>query len=142
MGDVNEGQYGAKDALVEAFSSFGSDALRDVWLFDQNGHEGVYLRDDIERKLSDVDVAKFVDNERYGYVTRETYGDLYYADYEYTVRGFDEFELFRTFLSEGDDRIGTFASFDPAERGCDYRTLHDTICDVVADYPIEAFAPE
>jgi len=142
MGDVNEGQYGPKDALVEVFSSFGSDALRDVWLFDQRGHEEIYLRDDIERKLSEVDVAKFVDNERYGYVTRDTYADLYYADYKYTVRGFDEFELFRTFLSEGDDRIGTFASFDPTEGGCDYRTLYETIGDLVADYPIEAFAPE
>ena len=142
MGDVDEGQCGAKDALVEAFSSFGGDALRDVWLFDRGSHEVMYLRDDVERKLSDVDVAKFVDNERYGYITRDTYGDLYYADYKYTVRGFDEFELFRTFLSEDDDRIGTFASFDPTQGRCDYRMLYETIGDVVADYPIEAFAPE
>ncbi|WP_210425029.1 DUF7522 family protein [Halorussus halobius] len=142
MRNVNEGQNGPKTALVEAFSSFGGDALRDVWLFDRNGHEVMYLRDDIEGKVSDVDVAKFVDNERYGYVTRDTYGDLYYADYEYTVRGFDEFELFRTFLSDGDAKLGTFASFDPTEGGYDYRALCETIRGVVADYPIEAFAPE
>ncbi len=33
------------------------------------------------------DISQFIDNERFGYVTRDTYETLYYADYGYTVRG-------------------------------------------------------
>jgi len=142
MGDGSRSRDEAKRQLVDAFSAFAGDALRDVWLFDKDGHETMYLRDDVERKVADVDVARFVDNERYGYVTRDTYADLYYADYEYTVRGFDEFELFRTFLSEDGAGVGVFASFDPTEDGYDYRRLHETIAGVVDDHSVEAFLPE
>ncbi|NEU56880.1 hypothetical protein [Halorussus sp. MSC15.2] len=143
MGDENDGQgRDATSALVEAFSTFGSDGLRDVWLFDQNAHEGLYVREDVERKITDLDVPRFVDNERYGYVTRDTYGDLYYASYAYTVRGFDEFEQFRTFLGDGDERVGVFASFDRRKGGYDFGALHDEIAAVVADRPIESFSPE
>ncbi|WP_115862695.1 DUF7522 family protein [Halorussus litoreus] len=142
MGDGSSSRDGAKGRLVDAFSAFGGDALRDVWLFDKDSHERMYLRDDVERKVADVDVPRFVDNERYGYVTRDTYADLYYADYEYTVRGFDEFEQFRTFLSDDSAGIGVFASFDPVGDGYNYRRLHETIAGVVADHAIEDFVPK
>jgi hypothetical protein len=142
MGDEETERREAKRALVEAFSTFGSDALRDVWLFDQQGHERLYVRDDVAEKVADLDVPRFVDNERYGYVTRDTYRDLYYADYTYTVRGFDGFEQFRTFLCEGDRRIGAFGSFDRREGGYDFGGLNDALTEVVADYSFDAFAPE
>ncbi|WP_276300974.1 DUF7522 family protein [Halorussus lipolyticus] len=140
-GHDGERRGDAKPALVEAFSTFGSDALRDVWLFDQRDHEELYLRDDVGEKIADVDVPRFVDNERYGYVTRDTYADLYYADYGYTVRGFDGFEQFRTFLADGDEKVGVFGSFDHREGGYDFSALDAAVSAVVADYPIEAFAP-
>jgi len=142
MGDEETERREAKRALVETFSTFGSDALRDVWLFDQQTHERLYVRDDVARKIADLDVPRFVDNERYGYVTRDTYSDLYYTDYAYTVRGFDGFEQFRTFLCEEDRRVGVFGSFDRREGGYDFGALNDALADVVADYPFEAFAPE
>jgi hypothetical protein len=143
MGDRSrERRPGGKRALVEAFASFGGDALRDAWLFDQHDHESMYLRDDVERKVADLDVSTFVDNERYGYVTRDTYANLYYTSYEYTVRGFDEYEQFRTFLANGEAKVGVFASFDRREGGYDFGELQESIAAVVADYPIDDFAPE
>ncbi|WP_170977444.1 DUF7522 family protein [Halorussus salinisoli] len=143
MGDDTQSRSrDAKRALVEAFSTFGSDALRDVWLFDQREHEGLYLREDVERKVADIDVPLFVDNERYGYVTRDTYSDLYYDSYEYTVRGFDGFEQFRTFLAADDRKVGVFASFDRREGGYDFGALHEAVVAVVADHSIDAFEPD
>lgn len=142
MGDDNSERRGdGKAALVEAFSAFGSDALRDVWLFDQHDHEALYLRDDVAQKIADIDVPRFVDNERYGYVTRDTYSDLYYTDYDYTVRGFDGFEQFRTFLADGDEKIGVFSSFDCRVGGYDFGALSDAISGVVADHSFDAFEP-
>ncbi|WP_128478305.1 DUF7522 family protein [Halorussus pelagicus] len=143
MGDENaERRPEAKRALVEAFSTFENDALRDVWLFDQRNHERLYLRDDVAEKIADLDVPRFLDNERYGYITRDIYRDLYYADYAYTVRGFGEFEQFRTFLTGDDRKIGAFASFDRRQGGYDFGALDDDIDDVVAAYPLDAFVPE
>jgi len=143
MGDQSrDPRPDGKRALVEAFSSFGGDALRDVWLFDQDGHESMYLREDVEQKIADLDVSTFVDNERYGYVTRDTYADLYYTSYEYTVRGFDEYEQFRTFLTNDDAKVGVFASFDRREGGYDFGQLHESITAVLADRSIHDFAPK
>lgn len=143
MGDGTEERgRGAKRALVEAFSAFGGDSLRDVWLFDQTGHEAMYVRDDVERKIADQNVAKFIDNERYGYVTRQTYGDLHYAAYEYTVRGFDTYEQFRTFLAEDERKVGVFASFDRRDGGYDFGRLYDDVTAVAAESSTDALAPE
>ncbi|MFC4551524.1 MULTISPECIES: DUF7522 family protein [Halorussus] len=143
MGDATEeSRRGAKAALVEAFSTFGGEALRDVWLFDRDDHESMYLRDDVAEKVADLDVERFVDNERYGYVTRQTYGDLYYTSYEYTVRGFDGYEQFRTFLAEDDRKVGVFASFDRRDGGYDFARLYADVETVVADHPDAAFAPD
>ncbi|MFC7080261.1 DUF7522 family protein [Halorussus caseinilyticus] len=143
MGDDDGGSTrDAKRALVEAFSAFGTDALRDAWLFDQHAYEGLYLREDVEEKVADLDVPRFVDNERYGYVARDAYDDLYYASYEYTVRGFDGFEQFRTFLDDADRKLGVFASFDRRDGGYDFGALHETVEGVVDDHPTDEFAPD
>lgn len=141
-GDTDERRRAGKSALVEAFQTFGGTALRDVWLFDQSSHESMYVREDVECKIADVDVAKFVDNERYGYVTRDTYAELHYTSYEYTVRGFDGYEQFRTFLSNDAEKIGVFGSFDRRDGGYDFGTLYEDLAAVVAEHPLESFAPE
>lgn len=131
----------ATDRLVAAFQTFGGEALRDVWLFDQWTYERLYVRDDVEPVLSDLDVEAFIDNERYGYVTRDTYESLYYADYEYTVRGFSTFQQFRTFFVDPEDRVGVFAGFDDKETGYDFGALYDAVHDVVDEFAVADFTP-
>lgn len=132
-----------KDVLVDTFREFGGVDLRDVWLFDQTAHESLFVREDIAANLEDVDVSRYVENERYGYITRDTYGMLHYATYEYTVRGFDEYEQFRTFLQNGDEvKVGVFASFDQRDGGRNYQQLQARLDEVVDDYHTEAFRPD
>ncbi|WP_327052531.1 DUF7522 family protein [Halomicrococcus gelatinilyticus] len=130
-----------RTALVAAFSEFGGDSLRDVWLFDESDFEPLYLRDDVEEKLASVDVSKFIDNERYGFVTRETYDQLYYASYRYTVRGFDDFEQFRTFVEDDDAHVGVFASLDQRSGGYEYATLDAHVQDIVSGYELATLSP-
>ncbi|ELZ82944.1 hypothetical protein C453_13071 [Haloferax elongans ATCC BAA-1513] len=125
----------AASRFVEVFREFGGDALRDVWVFDRNGHQPLYLRDDIESAISDIDVSHLVDNERFGYITRDTYEALYYADYSYTIRGFDAFEQFRTFV--GDTPVGVFAGFDVTDTGRNFAALNDRIQDIADDLDVE-----
>lgn len=131
----------APDRLVATFEDFGGESLRDVWLFDQWTQQRLYVRDDVPSALADLDVDAFVDNERYGYVTRDTYEALYYAEYAYTVRGFDSFEQFRTFLVAEETRVGVLASFDRQAGGYDWGTLHESVLAVAEDYPVAEFLP-
>ncbi|RDI70234.1 DUF7522 family protein [Halopelagius longus] len=130
-----------KERLVSVFEQFAGDALRDVWAFDERDFDELYVRPDVAERLESdgLDVARFVDNERYGFVTRQTYESLYYADYGYTVRGLSAFEQFRTFL--GDEPVGVFASFDPADDCYDYAALHESIQSVAREFDAGAFAP-
>ncbi|WP_458190289.1 DUF7522 family protein [Haladaptatus sp. NG-WS-4] len=125
-----------KDVLVSAFAEFGGERLRDIWLFDQTDYEVLYLRDDVETKLEDVDVSKYVDNERFGFVTRDTYDQLYYASYRYTVRGFDDFEQFGMFFSDDERNVGVFASFDQRLSGYDYESLFRHMTDIASGYDV------
>lgn len=100
--------------LVGAFERFAGDGLRDVWAFDEDDVGCLYVRDDVADAIADHDPRRYIDNERYGYITRRTYEDLTYASYEYTVRGFDAFSAFRTFLTDVEGRLyGVVASVDP-----------------------------
>lgn len=117
--------------IVDACRYFGGERLRDIWIFDDERHASLYLRDDVAATVDDVDVSQYVDVERYGYVTRETYEDLHYADYRYTVRGFDEYDQYRTFFGDGERRIGLFASFDSAVEPCDFRSLTESLDELV-----------
>jgi len=137
-----ESRRDAKAALRATFEAFGGDTLRDVWLFDRSDYESMYLRGDVAERVAEFDVERYVDNERYGFVTRDTYGDLHYVDYEYTVRGFDGFEQFRTFLSVDDEKIGVFASFDRRDGGYDFGALYRDIRSIVDDHAVGSFAPE
>ncbi|SFK88672.1 hypothetical protein SAMN04487950_1646 [Halogranum rubrum] len=131
----------ATEALVATFQSFGEGALRDVWLFDQWTHQNLYLRADIESQLSDLDVDAFIDNERYGYITRDTYESLYARDYDYTVRGFASSELFRTFFADDDTRIGVLAGFDRREGGYDFAALSAELQTILDEYSVTELVP-
>lgn len=130
-----------KEALVSAFAEFGGSYLRDIWLFDQSDHEWLFLREDVAEKLEAVDVEKFVDNERFGFITQDTYDQLYYATYQYTVRGFDDFEQFRMFF-DGDRHVGVFASFDRQPGGHDYQSLHSHVTDIASGYDVPVVTSE
>ena len=132
---------GVRTALVTAFSEFGGDSLRDIWLFDESDFEPLYLRDDVEEKLESVDVSKFIDNERYGFITRDTYDQLYYASYRYTVRGFDDFEQFRTFVGDDGSHAGVFASLDQRPGGYEYAALDEHVQDIVSGYDVTTLSP-
>jgi hypothetical protein len=132
----------AKTRLLDGVREFGGDHLRDLWLFDQNGHESLYLRDDVAEKVEGVDVGRHIDNERFGYVTRETYNQLNYAEYRYTIRGFDRYEQFRTFLADNGLRVGVFASFDRRDGGYDFAGLEDRIYEAASGYDTQAFLPD
>ncbi|MFB6177540.1 MAG: hypothetical protein ABEI99_10415 [Halobaculum sp.] len=130
----------SKTELVSTLRDAGGDSLRDAWLFDEVGHESLYLRDDVASRVADLEVDRYIDNERYGYVTRETYESLHYTEYEFTIRGFDEFLQYRTFLGTvDDDHVGLMASFDP-NVGIDFRTLTESLYEVAGGNPIEVVA--
>ncbi|MFB9804490.1 hypothetical protein ACFFQF_03030 [Haladaptatus pallidirubidus] len=129
-----------KAALVSAFAEFGGEKLRDIWLFDQSDFEMLYLRDDVADKLDEIDVSKFVDNERFGFVTRDTYDQLYYASYQYTVRGFDDFEQFRMFFADDERNVGVFASLDLQPSGHDYESLFRHVTDIASGYDVPTVA--
>lgn len=142
MRDENDApEDDAKTALASVFSEFGGESLRDVWLFDQSAFEALYLREDVAEKLETVDVARFVDNERYGFVTRDTYDQLYYASYQYTARGFDDFEQFRTFFGENGYRLGVFASFDQRDGGYEFATLNERVEETASRYELSSVTP-
>jgi hypothetical protein len=119
----------AKEVLVSPLRELGGAGLRDAWLFDETGYEALYLREDVESKVAEIEVERYIDNERYGYVTRETYESLHYTEYEFTIRGFDAFVQYRTFVeTKNGDRLGVMASFDP-DVGVDFRDLTERLTD-------------
>ncbi|MGM0591706.1 MAG: DUF7522 family protein [Halobacteriota archaeon] len=129
------------ERLVATFLDFGGDSLRTVWVFDQTTHERLYVREDVSASMGNDRVRKFVDNERYGYITRSTYESLYDCDYSFTVRGFDSFELFRTFIATDAKAVGVFAGFDAIEDGYDFGSLNREIQENTADISPDGFFP-
>lgn len=136
-----EAPTGAKAALVEVVDEFAGADLRDVWVLDQSGQEALYLRDDVALAIEAVDVERYLDNERFGFVTRDTYNELHYSEFAYTVRGFDTWELFRTFLVSDTAKVGVLCSIDRRPGGYDYSWLNDAVHDLLESYDVPLFAP-
>ena len=132
---------GAKLALVDAIEDALGDRLRDVWVLDQRAQEPLFLREDFAERISDVDVEKYLDNERYGFVTRETYNLLHYSEFRYTHRGFDTWELFRTFVDDGDQQVGVVVGVDADGTNYDFGGLTDKVHAVADEYGVAALAP-
>lgn len=131
----------AKSALVDAIEDAVGERLRDVWVLDQRTQEPLFLREDVAERISDVDVEKYLDNERYGFVTRETYDLLHYSEFRYTHRGFDTWELFRTFVEDGDEQVGVVVGVDADGTNYDFGDLTDEIGAVADEYGVPALAP-
>lgn len=121
--------------LLERVRSFAGDALRDCWVIDLDGETCLYIRDDVAERVEAFDPEPYIDNERYGFITRDVYEDLSYAHYQYTVRGFDEFEQFRTF--PGTEPVGVLVSVDRIGEPYDFGALYDAIVGVLDDRSYE-----
>lgn len=132
----------AKTALLDVLHSFGDDSLRDLWVFDGDTQQPLFLREDVESALADADVERYINNERYGFVTRDTYNALHYAEFYYTVRGFDEFEQYRTFVAGDVERVGVLCSFDRRNGGYDFADLTEHINSLAADHAVQSLLPE
>jgi hypothetical protein len=132
---------GGKAALVDALQDALGENLRDVWVLDQRTQEPLYVRTDVADRIEDVDVEKHIDNERYGFVTRQTYNLLHYSEFRYTHRGFDTWELFRTFVTEDGQQVGVLVGVDSDGTNYDFGTLTGTIHDLGDEYGIAAFQP-
>jgi hypothetical protein len=135
--DVSDG----KAALVDAIRDAIGDRLRDIWVLDQRSQEPLFLRDDVAERISDVDVEKYLDNERYGFVTRETYNLLHYSEFRYTHRGFDTWELFRTFVDDGDQQVGVVVGVDADGTNYDFGALTDEVHAVADEFGVPTLAP-
>jgi len=131
----------AKAALVEVIEGAIGDRLRDVWVLDQRTQEPLFLREDVADRISDVDVEKYLDNERYGFVTRETYDLLHYSEFRYTHRGFDTWELFRTFVEDDDQQVGVVVGLDADGSNYDFGALTDDVHAVADEHGISALVP-
>ena len=131
----------AKAELVRTLVDAVGGNLRDTWVLDQRTQQPLYLRDDVESRISGVDVERHLDNERYGFVTRETYNNLHYSEFRYTHRGFDTWELFRTFLVGDDTQVGVVVGLDTNGKQYNFNELTDDIWTLADDHGVEAFAP-
>ena len=130
-----------KAALVDALRDALGDNLRDVWILDQRTQQPLYLREDVANRIEDVAVEKYLDNERYGFVTRQTYNLLHYSEFRYTHRGFDTWELFRTFVTDDDAQVGVVVGLDSDGTNYDFGALTDVVHDLADEYGVNAFAP-
>lgn len=131
----------AKAALVDVVEAAVGDSLRDVWVLDEQTQEPIHLRSDVAERISDVDVEKYLDNERYGFVTRETYNLLHYSEFRYTHRGFDTWELFRTFVEDDGQKVGVVVGVDADGARHDFGALTDDVHAVAADHGVDALTP-
>jgi hypothetical protein len=138
MGDATE-------RLVGVVRRFGGDATRDVWVFDQATHELLFARPDVADSLDRELMDRAIDDERYGFVTRNTFESLYDTGYAFTVRGFDGFDQYRTFVGAADERndVGVLARFDETrpDGEIDYRALHEAVSALVDEVGVRAVAP-
>lgn len=132
---------GAKAALVELLVDAIGENLRDVWVLDQRTQEPLYLREDVAERVDDINVEKFLDNERYGFVTRQTYNLLHYSEFRYTHRGFDTWELFRTFVVDSETQVGVLVGLDSDGTNYDFTAYTDEIHDIADEYGVDAFVP-
>ena len=131
----------AKSALVETLNGELGDNLRDVWVLSERTQEPLYLREDVAERVSDLDVEKFLDNERYGFVTRQTYNLLHYSEFRYTHRGFDTWELFRTFVVDDPTQVGVIVGVDSDGTHYDFGALADAIRELGETHGADALVP-
>lgn len=130
----------AKARLVAVAREHAPERLRDVIVFTTAGHETLYVREDVEARLDGVAIEEYLDQERFGHVVAATYEDLHYAEYAYTVRGFDTFDQFRCLL--GPDRgLGLLVSYDATGDPVDWGRLAGELRDVAGSVGADRLLP-
>jgi len=137
---AEEPTVSARAALLAAIRRECRSALRDCHVMDERTHETVYVRPDVRERLADISLDRYIDNERLGYLSHDTYEGLHYAEFRYTVRGFDRFTQFRTFLGDPSGRIGVLTSVD-AGTDVDWGAVFDAVAGVVAEHGTRSIAP-
>lgn len=93
------------EELLSACRTTIGDELRSLTYFTPDDYEHLYLRDDLERS---EESHRFVENERMGFTSHETYEWSELGEYHYTIRIFDEGYVVRVIVG---DR-GAYATTD------------------------------
>lgn len=107
---MSEPSYTPPDVATELESACRTavgDRIRSIVYFDEEGHEQLYLRDDLEAD-SEETVVGFVENERMGFRSQAVYDKSELGDYRFTVRSFDQGYLTRVI----DGPHGAFVTTD------------------------------
>jgi len=94
-----------RSQLISACRTAIGDRLRSMVYFTAADYEQIYLRSDLEHE---ADIERFVNNERLGFTSMQTYGASELGDYYYTIRAFEYGYITR--VIEGDH--GVFVTTD------------------------------
>jgi len=99
-----------EEQIVSICRTTVGDGLRSVILFTEEDHDILYMRRDLEKMGEAVRTVKeqFVDNERLGFDSRETYDELMVdpdtepdiGEYEFTIRVFSQGFISRVLVGE------------------------------------------
>lgn len=96
------------EEMVSVCRTAIGDSLRSIVYFTPDAFEQIYLRNDLERG---ADVEAFVENERLGFRSQETYGDTELGEYQFNIRVFEWGYITRAIV--GDQ--GVFVTTDPLD---------------------------
>ena len=94
------------DELISVCRTATGDELRSITYFTADDYEQLYLRSDLER---DADIDRFVENERLGFTSQQTYGDSELGEYEFTIRVFEWGYVTRVIVGDH----GVYVTTDP-----------------------------
>ncbi len=85
------------DELVSVCRTTIGDELRSITYFTPDSYDHVYLREDLERGENKL---AFVETERAGFTSQQTYAWSELGDYDYTIRVFKNGYLVRVIEGE------------------------------------------
>ncbi len=101
---LDTGELG--EELVSVCRTAIGDDLRSITYFTAEDHEQLYIRTDLD---PGADTEQFVANERFGFISQDTYGNTELGEYLFTIRVFEWGYLTRTIV----DDHGIFVTTDP-----------------------------
>lgn len=109
--------------LVPSLKDEVDDALRSVAVYDEDGYEVEFIRDDVEGTYTDEDIEEVYDDLVIQGLSREFLEQLFHAgDLECSMYGFEEATMFHF---TGGEYSGLFVSIDRI-RGMDLDAIIST----------------
>ena len=96
----------AADQLLRACRTAIGDELRSLTHFTPDDYSHIYLRSDLERGK---DPISFVETERLGFTSQQTYEWSELGAYRYTIRAFEHGYIVRVIVGDH----GAYATTDP-----------------------------